>query len=180
MIHYLINIADSVKQFLPQLEKAVYPARIDEEGRILMQSTANQNEFVYAGIRDSDSNYFYIRHRDSGEIFFEESPAKAKISCGQSSTVARYEFRLVAVLKNWCPYNTEENLRMALLHADLPNYTQSSPIRVNISNVGVKMVKSCIDSIQVLKDETSKPKQFDKNNIFVAVDFDLYMDYTYF
>lgn len=180
MIHYLENISASIKQLLPQLDRGIYLARIDEEGRILMQSTGNQNEFVYAGIRDNDYNYFYIRHRDSGEIFFESSPTKQKISCGQSNTIARYELRIVAVLKNWCPYNTESTIRQAIMRADLPNHNETSPVRYSITNVDATPVRSCIDSIQVLREESSKPKQFDKNNIFVAIDFNLSMEYTYY
>lgn len=180
MIYYLDNIAASVKRFLPQLDRGIYLARIDEEGRILMQSNPDQNEFVYAGIRDNDGNYFYIRHRDSGEIFFENSASKSQISCGQTNMIARYELRLVAVVRNWCAYNTEAALRNALIAASLENINQISPIHMLIRNPGVMPIRSCIDSIQVLKDESPKAKQFDKNNIFVSIDFDLTMEYVYF
>lgn len=180
MIHYLDNIAHSVKTVLPMLDRGIYLARIDEEGRILMQSSPNQNEYVYAGIRDNDANYFYIRHRDSGEIFFEESQTKSKISCGSDSSIARYELRIVAVLKNWCPYNAEEMIRRALMNTGFADIEETVPTRMTIKNVDLKTTRSCIDSIQVLREESPNPKQFDKNNIFVSVDFDLYMEYTYY
>lgn len=172
MNSFLDDIAQNVK-LRTSIEKAVYLARIDEEGRVLMQSNPTTNEFVWAGISDTDSNYFYIRHRDSGQIFYEESPDARIKSCGHSKTITRYELRLVAVLKNWCPYNTEETLRSALLTTKMPNMDNKTGARVILR-------QSCIDSIQVLKDESPKPKQFDKNMIFVAIDFDLEFVVNYF
>lgn len=172
MNSFLDDIANNIKSRLG-IDKAVYLARIDEEGRVLMQSNPNQNEFVWAGISDIDSNYFYIRHRDSGSIFYEDSPDSRIKSCGHSKTITRYELRVVCCLKNWCPYNTEETLRSALLTTKLPNTDNKTGARIILR-------QSCIDSIQVVKDESTKPKQFDKNIIFVAVDFDLEFTVNYF
>jgi len=181
MIQFIGILADSIKQYLPQLDKAVYLARIDDEGRILMQSQANQNEYVYAGIKDNDSNYFYIRHRDSGEIFFNESTTPAITSCNiNSNIISRYELKVVACLRNWCPYNTEAAIRRALMSAPLPDINDNVPARMSIRNASVTPIRSVIDSIAVLKEESSKPKQFDKNLIFVSVDFDLQLENIYF
>lgn len=181
MIYYLDNIADTIKQYLPQLDKAVYLARIDDEGRVLMPSPDNQVEYVYAGIRDNDSNYFYIRHRDSGEIFYSEPSSLKQITCSQSSVVARYELRVVVSIRNSCPYNTEEMIRRALYNVNLPDYNTNNNSSQYITNASITLVKSMIDSIAVMKEETpDKKKQFDKNINFIAVDFDLEMELSYF
>lgn len=180
MIQYIAIIADTIKQYLPQLDKAVYLARIDDEGRILMQNQANQNEYVYAGIKDNDSNYFYIRHRDSGEIFFTDSSSPSISSCTNTNIISRYELKVVACLRNWCPYNTEEMIRRALMNAALPDINDNVPPGMYIRNASISPIRSVIDSIAVLKEESSKPKQFDKNLIFVAVDFDLELENIYF
>lgn len=180
MITYIAAIADAIKQYLPQLDKAVYLARIDDEGRILMPSPNNQNEYVYAGIKDNDSNYFYIRHRDSGEIFFTDSASPSISSCTNTNIISRYELKVVACLRNWCPYNTEEMIRRALMNAYLPDINDNSPAGMRIRNASISPIRSIIDSIAVLKEESSKPKQFDKNLIFVAVDFDLELENIYF
>lgn len=172
MIEFLNRIAENIRQ-RTGIEKAVYLARIDDEGRVLMQANPTSNEFIWAGISDVDSNYFYIRHRDSGMIFYEDSPDSRIKSCGHSKTVTRYELKLVACLKNWCPYNTEESLRSALLTTKLPDVN-------NYSGAKVILRQSCIDSIQIVRDESPKPKQFDKNLIFVAIEFDLEFVANYF
>lgn len=177
---YLDIIADTVKQSLPNFTKAIYLARIDDEGRVLVQSTERQNEFVYAGLKDGESDYFYIRHRDGGEIFFEDSPDSKRLVCGHTKIVSKYELRLVACLKNWCAYNAEDSIRTALINADLPDINDNVPRRMKITNAGITPKKSIIDSISVLSEESPKPKQFDKNLIFVAIDFDLQFENNYF
>ena len=57
MNQFIPYIAEQVKQYLPQLGRVVYLARIDEEGRVLMPREDNQNEFVYAGLSDTEGNY---------------------------------------------------------------------------------------------------------------------------
>ena len=177
---FLDSIANSVRQYLPILEKAVYLARIDEEGRVLVQSTERQNEFVYAGLKDNENNYFYIRHRDGGEIFFEDAPNSKRLVCGHTKIVSKYELRLVACLKNWCAYNAESTIRKALINADLPDINDNVPVAMNITNASIMPKKSVIDSISVLTEESPKPKQFDKNLIFIAIDFDLTFENNYF
>jgi hypothetical protein len=172
MNSFLENIVYNVKQ-RTSIEKAVYLARIDDEGRILMPVETNSNEFVWAGISDVDSNYLYIRHRDSGSIFYEESPDARIKSCGHSKTITRYELRLVACMKNWCSYNLEAELRSALLTTKFVNTS-------NMTSARVILRESCIDSMQVVKDESPKPKQFNKNLIFVSIDFDLEFVVNYF
>jgi hypothetical protein len=177
---YLHIIADTVKQSLPNLTKAIYLARIDDEGRVLVQSTDRQNEFIYAGLKDNDSDYFYIRHRDGGEIFFEEASDAKRLVCGHTKIVSKYELRLVACLKNWCAYNAEDSIRTALINADLPDIKDNVPVRMNITNAGIMPKKAIIDSISVLTEESPKPRQFDKNLIFIAIDFDLTFENNYF
>lgn len=181
MIPFIDNIATTIRSYVPQLERGIYLARIDDEGRILAQSQDNQNEFVYAGIKDNDGNYFYIRHRDSGEIFYNESTDYKRLVCNQTKLNARYSLRLVAVVRNWCPYNLEDNLRRALINVPLPDIDNRSTGVEYIRNGNISQTKSIIDSIAVLKEESpNKKKQFDKNLIFVAVDFDLTLEYNYF
>lgn len=181
MIYYLDNIADSIKQYLPQLDKAIYLARIDDEGRVLMPNPDNQVEYVYAGIMDNDFNYFYIRHRDSGEIFYSEPSTLKQMTCGQSSVIAKYELRTVISIKNWCAYNTEEMVRRALMNVYLPDYNTNNSSSQYITNANITLVKSMIDSIAVVTEESpDRKKQFDKNINFIAVDFDLEMELNYF
>lgn len=177
---FLDAVASSVKQYLPILDKAVYLAKIDDEGRILVQSADRQNEYAYAGLKDNDSNYFYIRHRDGGEIFFSDAPDAKRLACGHTKIQSRYELKLVACLKNWCAYNAEDTIRRALVNADLPDINDNVPVRMNITNASIMPKRSVIDSISVLEEESPKPKQFDKNLIFVAIEFDLTFENNYF
>lgn len=180
MIQFIDIIAANIKRFIPQLGTGVYLARIDDEGRVLVQSSSNQNEFIYAGLKDNQGDYFYIRHRDSGEIFYTESSDSKLMTCSQSKMVSRYELKVVVCIKNGCPYQTEENLKRALLTANFPDINETQPVRQLIRKVGVMPVRSIIDSIGVLKEESPKPKQFDKNLIFVSMDFDLSFETSYF
>jgi hypothetical protein len=174
MIHGILEIiSNDIIKNIPEIQKGIWLARIDDEGRVLIQSDPNTNEFKWAGITDNEGSYFYIRHRDSGEIFFEESVAKMPTSCGVSAHVVRYELRIVACMKNWCAYNLEERIRTALGKCFIPNLP-------DIKNIKIKPQRSQIDSIQVMKEESPKPKQFDKNLMFVAIDFDLLFEKNYF
>jgi hypothetical protein len=180
MIYFIDNIADSIKQYLPMADRGIYLARIDDEGRVLMPSPNDPNEYVYAGIRDNDSNYFYIRHRDSGEISYSQPSSLKSFACGQTSTLAKYELRVVASIRNWCPYNMEESIRKALMMAYLPDIKGGNSGSDYIKNASISLVRSQIDSRAILSEESPKPKQFDKSLIFVAVDFDLEFEITYF
>lgn len=166
---YLVQISEEIKRRIPELTKSVFPARIDSEGRILIPSESTANEFVFAGIKDNESNYFYIRHRDGGKIRFEESVNTRRFTGFQNFVRVVYELRVVIVMKNVDPYVLEEKVRSALIGVDLPNIK-------GIQNQNVVPRESTIDSITVLKEESPKAKQFDKNLIFVAIDFDLEFD----
>lgn len=174
MIHEILEIiSNEITRHVPEFEKGIYLARIDDEGRILIQKDPIKNEFVWGGISDQDSRYFYIRHRDSGEIQFEESPNRPFSSCGSKKIISRYELRLVASLRNWCSYNLEDRLRRALMSIRIPDTPE-------MKSAIIQPRRSQIDSIAVLKEETPKPKQFEKSMIFVAIDFDLIFEMNYF
>jgi len=169
MKNFLQIISNEILKRNPNLTKGFFPARIDSEGRVLIQSESNSNEFVYSGIKDNESNYFYIRHRDSGKIRFEESVNTKRAVAFQSYFHVVYEFRVVVVQKNVDSYALEELTRSSLVGAQLNNCR-------GIMNPDVKLRESTIDSITVLKEESNKAKTFDKNFIFVAIDFDLEFD----
>ena len=180
MIYFIGNIADSIKQYLPMADRAIYLARIDDEGRVLMPSPNDPNEYIYAGVKDNDFNYFYIRHRDSGEITYSQPSSIKTFTCSQTSTLAKYELRVVACVRNWCPYNMEESIRKALMMAYLPDIKGGNNGSDYIKNASLSLVRSQIDSRAIVAEESPKPKQFDKSLIFVAVDFDLEFEITYF
>lgn len=165
---YLDIIAESIKQHLPMLDKAIYLAKIDDEGRILVKSASNQNEYSYAGLKDNEGNYFYIRHRDGGEIKIEEANNHKKITCSHSIFLSTYELKLVACLTNWCPYNANDTLFKALMKANLN------------SDATIMPKKAVIDSLAVMQEESPKPRQFDKNLIFVSMEFDLIIETNYY
>ena len=169
MKNYLELISQEVKRRIPELTKSVFPARIDSEGRVLIPSQDNANEFVFAGIKDNDSNYFYIRHRDSGKIRFEEPTNIRRFTSFQHFVRVRYELRIVVVMKSVDPYKIEEKIRAAINGVNLP-------VCQGIFNPETDPIESIIDSIAVLKEESPKVKQFDKNLIFVSFDFDLLFD----
>ena len=148
-------------------KRGIAIARIDDEGRVLLQD-ATSNEYVYAGLNDYDDNYFYIRHRESGVISFGEPSAK-KFTGAQNFFKTEYQMRIVACVRNACPYALDEKIRFALMNADLPSSS-------TFANVSLIPVESQIDSIQVLREETKKNKPFDKNMIFVAHDFNVVGD----
>jgi hypothetical protein len=169
----LSNLSNYILQLVSGFSKAVYLARIDSEGRIMIQSEATKNEFVYSGISDTESNYFYIRHRDGGQIFYEESANSRQFSCQTINRInSRYELRLVAVQRNWCSYNLEHAIRTAMLKAKFQDFDEFRMIQI-------KPVQSTIDAIAVLSDESPKPKTFDKALNFVAIDFDIVFELNY-
>jgi hypothetical protein len=45
--------------------------------------------------------------------------------------------------------------------------------------IQIKPIKSTIDAIAVLAEESPKPKQFDKSLNFVAIDFDVVFELNY-
>lgn len=179
MNQYISYIAERIRQYLPQIERVIYLARIDDEGRVLMPREDNQNEFVYAGLSDTEGNYAYIRHIDSGEINYSAATSRQIDSCGTNHRInASINLRIVVCLRNWCAYNAEDQIRKALLTVELPDYQNANEL---IRFASVTPSKSMIDSIAVLKEESpNKKKQFDKNLIFVASDFNLEYEINYF
>jgi len=177
MIKSILKIlVDSIKSKMPEFTKGIALAHIDSEGRVLMQDEKT-NEFIYSGIGDNYLNWFYIRHRDSGEIkFMEASNNKQFVSCNQSSGVSVYEMRIVACVKNWCSYELEHRLRNAIIKTKISDFNLPGEM---VKNISFKPMVSFVDSIQILKDESPKPKQFDKNMIFVAIDFDVNLEHYF-
>lgn len=148
-------------------KKGVAIARLDEEGRVLIQEP-NVNEYRFAGLNDYDDSYFYIRHRSTGEINYGDSSQK-KFTGMQNFVRVEYQMRIVACMKNIDPYELESKIRYVLMNANLPSSS-------TFANAAVTPVSSQIDSIQVLSEESKAPKIFDKNLIFVAHDFDVTAD----
>lgn len=171
---YLEAISRSLFNQNPLFQKGVSLAFLDDKGRVMMQINPEQNEYQWAGISDTSQNYFYIRHRDSGEIFHEQVDQKNYGSCsGPTVQLSRFEFRVVASMVNFCPYKLEKIIRDGLMAANFPDTAA-------ITGVTVTPVRSNVNSMAVVAEETPVTKQFDKNLIFVAVDFDLSMKIKYF
>jgi len=163
------SLVAQLLRMIPEFKRGVAIARLDEEGRVLLQDKTT-NEFVYAGLHDQEENYFYIRHQNTGEINFSESASSAKKFTGfQTFFHVRYELRIVACVRNADCYALEEKIRFALMNATLPSCAA-------FQNVSIQPVKSQVDSITVLKEETKKAKAFDKHLIFVAHDFEVVGD----
>jgi hypothetical protein len=161
------SLADNLMHSIPEFKRGIAIARLDEEGRVLLQEKTS-NEFSYAGLNDYDDNYFYIRHRETGVINYGESSAK-KFTGAQNFFRVEYQMRIVACMKNACPYNFEEKIRFVLMNSSLPSSAA-------FANVSLVPIESQIDSIQVLKDESKKAKTFDKNLIFISHDFNIVGD----
>jgi len=170
MNQILQTISDAIINRLPnEFKKSVFLARIDDEGRVLIPS-GSQNEFVFAGLDDREGGFFYIRHREGGKIQFSESPTTKKFAAMQNFTRVRYELRLVACVRNVEPYFIEEQIRFAIMNANLPSCAA-------FANVAVEPVESNVDSIAVLKEESpKKSKPFDKNLFFISHDFNIVGD----
>lgn len=148
-------------------KKGVAIARLDEEGRVLIQEP-NVNEFRFAGLNDYDDSYFYIRHRSTGEINYGDSSQK-KFTGMQNFIRAEYQMRIVACMKNIDAYELESKIRFVLMNADIEE-------SATFANPTITPVSSQIDSIQVLFEESKQGKPFDKNLIFIAHDFNLTAD----
>lgn len=159
-------LASDLMRSMP-FKKGVAIARIDEEGRVLMQEP-NVNEFRFAGLNDYDDAYFYIRHRSTGEITYGDS-AQKKFTGMQNFFRVEYQMRIVACMKNMDSYSLESQIRYVLMNANLPS-------SATFANAAITPVSSQIDSIQVLFEESKQGKAFDKNLIFVAHDFNLTAD----
>ena len=148
-------------------KKGIAIARLDDEGRVLIQDEG-VNEYRFAGLNDYDDSYFYIRHRSTGEITYGDSSQK-KFTGIQNFFRVEYQLRIVACGRNIDAYAFESQIRYVLMNANLPSSS-------TFANASITPVQSQIDSIQVLMEESKAPKTFDKNLIFIAHDFNLTAD----
>ena len=172
----ILYILDSLKDSLlggTALSNVYYLARIDDEGRVLIPIEEKANEFKALSPSDTENAYAYIRHLDGGNIFSDEILDGRKLSCYHKKFNIRYELRLVAVMKNVEPYWLEDKLRAIIAKTQVDNLHE-------YQNIKFVPKRSIIDSIAVVKEESPKPKQFDKNLIFVAIDFDLSYEMNYY
>lgn len=170
MNQFIDLIGQNILQRMPELKRGVWLAFLDKEGRVLHKQPG-QNEFEFAGIEDLDDAYFYIRFRGEGQVQHQETPNAKKFASMQQFYRARYELRVVAVLRNAEPQCLEERLRVAVLTASLPQTATHA-------NPNVEPVTSYLNAMQVLRQETpgEKERAFDVNMSFVALDFDLTVD----
>lgn len=164
---------ERIHQAVPDLKKAVYLAKIDEEGRILKQVVPTQSEYKWAGIADNEGDYFYIRHRDGGEIYFEDPADTKRFYCSHRRQLNRYELRLVAVMRGVSGMELETKIRKALIKTILADIGE-------IKKIEFIPRKSIIDTMAVFKEESPTQKPFDKSLTFVAIDFDLTFEMNYF
>jgi hypothetical protein len=148
-------------------KKGVAIARLDDEGRVLIQDEG-VNEYRFAGLNDYDDAYFYIRHRSTGEISYGDSSQK-KFTGMQNFVRVVYQMRIVACMKGADVYALENQIRFVLMNANLPS-------SATFANATITPVSSQIDSIKILEEESKSKKPFDKNLIFVAHDFNLTAD----
>jgi len=163
----IINcLASDLMKAIP-FKKGIAIARLDDEGRVLIQEP-NVNEYKFAGLNDYDDAYFYIRHRSTGEITYGDSSQK-KFTGMQNFVRVVYQMRIVACMRNADAYGLESQIRYVLMNANLPS-------SATFANATISPVSSQIDSIKVLADESKQGKPFDKNLIFVAHDFNLTAD----
>ena len=81
------------------------------------------------------------------------------------------QLRVVACLRAANPWSLEEQLRAAVMNANLPS-------TATFANVSIVPVESIIDPVTVVIEESpqKKGRAFDKNLTFVAFDFDLIGD----
>jgi hypothetical protein len=170
MIDLVCNIANAIHAKIPSLTKSVYLAKIDDEGRVLVRNPES-NEYQFAGIHDQDSAWFYIRFRNDGRIEYQSPSTDKKFASFQSFFQIRYKLRVVACLRGAEPWMFEEQLRSAVMNADLPS-------TATFANVSIIPVESIIDPVSVVIEESpgKKGRAFDKNLTIVAFDFDLVGD----
>jgi hypothetical protein len=155
------------------IKDVFYLARIDDEGRVLIQVEEGKNEFKALGTMDTYSKYVYIRHMEGGNIMIDEIFDGRKLSCNHKRFNVVYNLRLVSGVKNADCYVLEDSLRTAIASTSVENTHE-------MKNIKLIPRKSVIDSMTVVKEESPKPKQFDKNLIFVAIDFDLVFEMNYY
>lgn len=172
-IKYILDkLKDSIHHFAG-ISNVFYLARIDEEGRVLIQIEEGKNEFKALGPTDTMSSYVYIRHMEGGNIMIDEMFDGRKLSCNHKRFNVVYNLRLVAGVQNADCYVLEDSLRSSIASTSVGDTHQ-------MKNIKLLPRKSVIDSMTVVKEESPKPKQFDKNLIFVAIDFDLTFEMNYY
>lgn len=166
MFELIADIADRVKSHFPELNKGVFIAKKDAEGRVLEQKTA-MNEFTPLGIDDRSCDYFYIRHRESEQVLYEQTDEGRYATCERVQR-ATGQFRLVIVTDKVDRYSFEDRITRALISLD-------SNDRIGMRDIDIEILESETDSITVANAEAQeeKSKGFDpKLNLF-SVDFDL-------
>lgn len=173
IIDILSVLETNIKRHLPEIKKGIYLAMIDEEGRVLIKIDPKRNEYKWAGVADNEGDYFYIRHRDSGEIMIEQPiDNRQMFSCNHVRQNVKYQLRIVTCIKNGCPYTMESKIRLAMAETKIADTNQ-------IKRVSINPTRSNINAMGVVFEETGKQKQFDKNLIFVYTDFDLMFEMNY-
>ena len=116
MFELIADIADRIKIHFPELEKVEGIGRRDEQGRILQQ-IGEMNEFKYSGLDDRSSNYFYIRHRESGQFTYEQTDEGRVATCERVKRVSG-RFSLVLVSNKVNAYEFEDKATRALISLD--------------------------------------------------------------
>ena len=166
MISLIADIADRIKIHFPDLEKIEGIGRRDKDGRILQQ-VGEMNEFKYSGIDDRSSNYFYIRHRESGQFTYEQTDEGRVATCERVKRVSG-RFSLVIVTNKVNAYEFEDKATRALISLD-----QCS--RPGVRDIDISIIETEIDSITVAARETpgDTVKDFDPKLNFYFVDFDV-------
>ena len=166
MFELIADIADRIKIHFPELEKVEGIGRRDEQGRILQQ-IGEMNEFKYSGLDDRSSNYFYIRHRESGQFTYEQTDEGRVATCERVKRVSG-RFSLVLVSNKVNAYEFEDKATRALISLDQCN-------RPGVRDIDISIIETEIDSITVAKRETpgDTVKDFDPKLNFYFVDFDV-------
>jgi hypothetical protein len=169
-MNYIIKqIADLVLQNNEDFERYELDARKDENGRVTIPIEINGNERSFGGITDSNGCFFYLRWRDD-YIFYEDAGEDRRTGSCENFIEQRSPIRLVAIFDRPVnPYEIEAKIRTSLLKFRIERGQGIKAGRIICR-------QSLIDSFLVLKEESPKPKKFDKTLTFIAVDFDLSID----
>jgi len=170
MTNELNEIANKIKSKIPFFDKFFLEARRDEEGRVTLPIESNGNELTYTGITDNEGNFFYIRFREDF-IFYEELNEKSRFSACETFVEKRIPFRLVTVSTCSDSIELEKTISSILFSHQVERST-------SIKSGRVVLRQSLVDSYSVLREESKNPKKFDKFLKFVAIDFDLVVEWN--
>ncbi len=166
MKEILEHIAKDVFEMTGCFDTFFALAKMDENRRVILQD-GKSNEFRNVGITDVQRNFFYFRIGDEGSIqYIDNNSTRRLSSCSLEYIEQRVPVRLVAVVYRKDPIDLEAELRRALLTVQVPGNENANGIRISLK-------ASIVDPLKVLSEEATKPKKFDKNLFFVAIDFDL-------